>query len=56
MNYTSGKKFRNSLAKYVDFYNDKRPHFFLRYRTPNKAEVEFYHRLRQKEAYLIEHS
>ena len=54
-NYRSEKNFKNSLTKYVDFYNQKRPHSFLNYRTPNKAEDEFYCCLRRKEVYLIEH-
>lgn len=55
INYTSEKNFRNSLSKYVDFYNDRRPHTFLRYRTSNKAEADFYRYLSQKEVYLIGH-
>lgn len=55
INYTSEKNFRNSLSKYVDFYNDRRPHTFLRYHTPNKAEADFYRYLSQKEVYLIGH-
>ena len=47
-NYTSEKHFRKSLADYMLFYNTKRPHSFLRYRTPDKAEAEYYQYFRQK--------
>lgn len=53
-NYKSEKHLRKALSDYVVFYNDKRPHTFLRYRTPNKAEADFYHYLRQKEKVSIE--
>ena len=46
-NYTSEKHLRKSLSEYVVFYNDKRPHSYLRYRTPNKAEADFYRYLKQ---------
>ncbi len=54
-NYKSEKHLRKALYDYVVFYNDKRPHTFLRYRTPNKAEADFYHYLSQKEKVSIEH-
>ena len=47
--YKSEKHLRTSLSEYVVFYNDKRPHTYLRYRTPNKAEADYYHKLSQKE-------
>ncbi len=37
--YTQPKEARASLARYVDFYNHRRPHQALAYRTP--AEVYF---------------
>lgn len=46
-NYTSEKHLRKSLSEYVVFYNDKRSHSYLRYRTPNKAEADFYRYLKQ---------
>ena len=54
-NYKSEKHLRKSLSDYVMFYNDKRPHTFLRYRTPNKAEADFYRYLEQKQDFSIEH-
>jgi len=53
-NYKSEKQFRNALSEYVAFYNDKRPHTLLRYRTPNKAESYYFRNLEQKEKVSIE--
>ena len=53
-NYKSEKHLRKALSEYVVFYNDKRPHTYLRYRTPNKAEADYYHYLSQKEKASIE--
>ncbi len=53
-NYKSEKHLRKALSEYVVFYNDKRPHTYLRYRTPNKAEADYYHYLNQKEKVSIE--
>jgi len=53
-NYKSEKHLRKALSEYVVFYNDKRPHTYLCYRTPNKAEADYYHYLRQKEKVSIE--
>lgn len=47
-NYKSEKHLRKSLSEYVTFYNDKRPHTYLNYRTPNKAESDYYQHLSQK--------
>jgi len=47
-NYTSEKHFRKSLSEYILFYNTKRPHSYLRYRTPDKAEAEYYQYFSQK--------
>ena len=40
--YTSERHFRISISEYMDFYNGLRPHMMLRYRTPDKAEAEYY--------------
>lgn len=40
-NYKSEREVRECITKYIEFYNDKRPHSILRNRTPNKAEAEF---------------
>lgn len=53
-NYRSEKHLRNALSEYVVFYNDKRPHTYLHYRTPNKAEADYYHYSSQKEKAPIE--
>ena len=33
---------------------EERPHTYLNYRTPNKAEADYYHYLSQKEKVSIE--
>ena len=43
------KSFKKSLIKYIEFYNNKRPHGYLCNRTPSKAEAEYYQYLSQKE-------
>ena len=53
-NYRSEKHLRRSLGEYIIFYNEKRPHTYLNYRTPNKAEADFYHYISQKEKVSIE--
>jgi putative transposase len=39
--YKSEAEFRESLGKYIQFYNTQRPHQYLNYKTPAQAEVEF---------------
>lgn len=43
-NYRSEREFRERVQKYIDFYNDKRPHQINRYRTPNATEEAYYKR------------
>jgi len=33
-----------SIAEYVDFYNNKRPHQTLNYLTPNQFEEKYYNK------------
>ncbi len=40
--YKTEVEFRIGVAKYIDFYNDYRPHQRLEYMTPNQAEEEYY--------------
>ena len=42
--YRSDKEMYRSIADYIDFYNDKRPHTIIGYRTPNKYEADYYKR------------
>ena len=42
------------LGEYIIFYNEKRPHSYLRNRTPNKAEADYYYNLSKKQDGLIE--
>ena len=39
--FHSEREFRIALKDYLLFYNKKRPHSVLRYRTPNKCEEEY---------------
>ena len=39
--YTSVKHFKNSVVKYMTFYNEVRPHKFLRYISPNEKERRY---------------
>ena len=40
-NYKSEQHLRKSLKKYIEFYNNERPHSVLCNRTPNKVEAEY---------------
>jgi transposase InsO family protein len=39
--YRSEREFREKVEKYIEFYNDKRPHKMNRNRTPNDSEKSF---------------
>ncbi len=39
--YKSEKDFRNAVDKYIVFYNTKRPHKKLQYKTPEQKEQEY---------------
>ncbi len=39
--YRSESEFRNAVNKYIVFYNTKRPHRKLQYKTPEQAEEEY---------------
>ena len=47
--YKTEDEFNIAVAKYVDFYNDYRPHQRLGYLTPNQAEEEYYQSQRDEE-------
>ena len=38
--YKTEAEFKVAVAKYIDFYNDYRPHQRLGYQTPNQAEEQ----------------
>lgn len=42
--FRSEREFRIAVKEYIEFYNKKRPHSVLRYRTPNKCEDEYIRR------------
>jgi transposase InsO family protein len=40
--YTSEESFRKSVAQYIAFYNEVRPHQTLKYKTPQEVEDAYY--------------
>ena len=40
--YKTETEFKQAVSKYINFYNDYRPHQRLGYLTPNQAEEEYY--------------
>ena len=40
--YTSEYAFREGVAKYIDFYNNKRPHSTMNHKTPAQVEQAYY--------------
>lgn len=45
--YTSEKDFLASLSKFVQYYNEKRPHQTLKYRTPADFEEQYFANLKR---------
>ena len=41
--YSSESEFLKGIEQYIAFYNEKRPHSSIHYKTPNAAEDTFYH-------------
>ena len=42
--FRSEREFRIAVKDYMNFYNEKRPHSVLRYRTPNRFEEDYIRR------------
>ena len=42
--YTSLAEFQEAVDKYIEFYNDYRPHQRLKYKTPNQVEESYYNK------------
>ena len=42
INYRSIREFEEGIKKYMDRYNNERPHVTLRYKSPNTYEQEFF--------------
>lgn len=40
--YTSEAAFRNCVFQYIEFYNTKRPHTYLKHKTPTQFEQAYY--------------
>ena len=49
--YKTTEEMKRRINKYMIFYNEKRPHSILRYKTPNKVEEQYYDRLRNFQAF-----
>ena len=49
--YKTAEEMKRRINKYMIFYNEKRPHSILRYKTPNKVEEQYYDRLRSFQAF-----
>ena len=41
-NYRSVRDFKESLSKYIDMYNNSRPHSALGNKSPNSIETAYY--------------
>ena len=39
--FRSERELREAIKDYISFYNEKRPHSVLRYRTPNQCEYDY---------------
>lgn len=46
--YKSEKDFKQGVANYMEFYNNKRPHSVIRYSTPQKYEDRYYNKNKNK--------
>lgn len=44
--FKSEAEMMKAVAEYIEFYNDKRPHATLNYKTPNQFEAEYYEKSR----------
>ena len=44
--YRSEKELRNKIEEYILFYNQKRPHTTLNYKTPEQYEDEYFQKLK----------
>lgn len=40
--YPTVAEFRRSVDKYINFFNQERPHATLKYKTPDKYEIDFW--------------
>ena len=47
--YTSEQNFCKSVERYIQFYNEMRPHQTLKYQTPQAVEDKFYSRFIENE-------
>ena len=40
--YKSINDFKTSIAKYIEFYNNERPHSTIRYKSPSQYEIDYW--------------
>ena len=40
--YKNRNELESAIAEYMDFYNNERPHYKLKMRTPSQVEQEYY--------------
>jgi putative transposase len=40
--YKAEEELRESVAEYIDFFNNRRPHQKFGYRTPGQVESDYY--------------
>lgn len=53
--YNTEAEIRQSVNSFIEFYNTKRPHSVLRYRTPNAYESEYFNKTAGKSENQTEH-
>ena len=54
-NYRSETEVKKGINEFMNFYNTKRPHSLLRYRTPDAYEAEYFRIHRDSEENIMEH-
>ena len=40
--YKSINDFKTSIAKYIEFYNNERPHSTIRYKSPSQYDIDYW--------------
>ena len=53
--FKTEKDFFESVATYIHFYNNKRPHSVLMNRTPDKFEAKYFNNNHKKTNFETEH-
>lgn len=53
-NYKTEAELKKGIHSFMNFYNTKRPHSILRYRTPEAYESEYFSIIKDKEGFQTE--